>query len=254
MMLDLFKKLNFSDKEIEIYLAILRGGKISPNDLSKLTKINRTTVYSVVNELIKKGIISQDFSQSRTYINALPPEDLMTIIKKEEKELERRKGVTEELIKEIKNSISNTKYSIPKIRFIGEDELDDYLYKQSPIWNESMLKNESLWTGFQDHTFAEYYQEWIDWYWNTSAPEQIKLQLLTNESKVEKQIQKLKYKNRLIKFYKKSHQFSASTWIVGDYMILLVTNQRPHYAIEILNPVLAENQREIFKGLWSMIK
>ena len=253
-MLDLFKKLDFSDKEIELYLTILKNGKISPNDLSKITKINRTTVYSVIGELIKKGVISQDFSQARTYINALPPEELLNIIKKEEKELEKKKGATIELIKEIKNSISNTPYSVPKIRFIGEDELENYLYKQAPKWNESLTHGDSLWIGFQDHSFAEHYQAWIDWYWKSSAPESIKLQLFTNESSIEKQLQKQGYTNRLMKFYKKNHDLTASTWIVGDYLIMLITNQRPHYAIEILNPVLAKNQREIFKTLWSLAK
>jgi sugar-specific transcriptional regulator TrmB len=254
MILDLFKKLNFSDKEIEVYLSILKNGKISPNDLSKLTKINRTTVYSVVNELIKKGIVTQDFSQSRTYINALPPEDLTIIIKKEEKELEKKKGIVSDLVRELKNITSNVKYSIPKIRFIGEEEFEDYLYKQTPKWNESMLKTEPLLIGFQDHTFVESYQKWIDWYWTQDTSARIKLQLLTNESKIEKRIEKFNYKSRLIKFYKKGYNFSASTWVLGDYLVLLVTNQRPHYAIEILNPVLAENQREVFKGLWDGIK
>ena len=120
--------------------------------------------------------------------------------------------------------------------------------------NESMLKTESLWNGFQDNSFVDYYQEWVDWYWKQDSSKKIKLQLLTNQSPTEKQLKKISYPNREVKFYKKSHTFSATTWIAGEYMIILETKQRPHYAIEIRNSVLTNNQREIFKALWNYVK
>ena len=253
MINDLLKKLEFSDKEIEIYLAVLRNGKITHSDLSVLTKINRSTVYSIVNELLKKGVISQDLSQAKTYINALPPEDLIAVIKQEEKDLERKRGIIEEATKALKNALGDVKYSVPKIRFIGENELENFLYKQTPVWNDSLIKTEPSWLGFQDHTFVENYQAWIDWYWN-SAPAEIVLKALTNKSVVEKQMKKQPYPNRMVKFFKNSHQFTATTWVVGDYLILIETRQHPFYAIEIRNTVLAENQREVFKALWDFVK
>lgn len=254
MIQELFKKLGFSDKEVDIYLAIMQNGKVTPNDLAKVTKIKRTTVYSVVSELVNKGIVSQDYSQSKTYVVALPPEEIVNIIKTEEKEVQIKKGVIDELVAELKNISGEVKYSVPKIRFISEEELGSFLYKNTEKWNDSMLKTDPLWNGFQDSSFIEHYQEWIDWYWKQDSSKKIKLQLLTNQSINEKLLKKANYSNREVKFYKKNHTFSATTWIAGEYMILVVTNQRPHYAIEIRNSVLASNQREIFKDLWNFIK
>lgn len=254
MIQELFKKLGFSDKEVDVYLAILQNGKVTPNDLAKVTKIKRTTVYSVVSELTNKGVVVQDFSQAKTYVVALPPEDIINILKKEEKEIERKRGVINELVGELKNVIGEVKYSVPKIRFISEEELESFLYKQTEKWNESMIKTEPLWNGFQDNSFVEYYQKWVDWYWQQDSSKKIKLQLLTNQSSTEKQLKKISYPNREVKFYKKSHTFSATTWIAGEYMIILDTKQRPHYAIEIRNSVLTSNQREIFKALWNYVK
>jgi sugar-specific transcriptional regulator TrmB len=50
----LLQNLNFSDKEISVFLTIQESGKLSANDISRITKINRTTIYSVTKELIKK--------------------------------------------------------------------------------------------------------------------------------------------------------------------------------------------------------
>lgn len=247
---DSLKRLNFSEKEIDIYLGVLKNGKISHTDLAKYTGINRTTVYSVASELIKKGVIAEDLTGVTTYLVALPPEDLDNIIKKQQKELEERKNVVETAIKELKKVAGEVRYSIPKVRFIPEEDLDNFLYKQTPLWNASIKKTKTQWLGFQDPSFVEFYGQWIDWYWD-SASEGVDLRLFSSPSDIEKVMVKKKYIRRKIKFLKQKTQFTATTWINGEYIVMIVTNQKPHYAIEIHNAVLAENQREIFNILWA---
>ncbi len=60
MLQDILKEFDFSQKETGLYLAILQQGKVTPTDLAKITGINRTTVYSVAKELIKKGVVAED--------------------------------------------------------------------------------------------------------------------------------------------------------------------------------------------------
>ena len=155
-------------------------------------------------------------------------------------------------VDELKQFASNTRYTVPKMRFIAEGELDNFLYKQTPAWNESIIKTKSHWLGFQDHTFVEYYNKWIDWYW-TNAPKEIELRLFSGKSNIEKTMEKRKYSRRQIKFFKKKNSLTATTWICGDYIIMIITNERPHYAIEIRNAELAKNQYEIFKELWRIL-
>jgi sugar-specific transcriptional regulator TrmB len=253
MLFEQLGKLGFSTKEEEVYLAILKHNKILPNDIAEYTGIKRTTVYSVINDLLNKGVIAQDLASSKKYIIALPPEDLNNIIKKEEFDLEKKKSVVNDAIQEIKQSLSNTRYTIPKIRFIGEEHLEKFLYDQSPAWNESMEKTKTSWLGFQDYTFLEHYEQWIDWYW-THAPKNINLKLITNQSPVEEKIKQEIYANRrMIKFLKSNEKFSATTWVAGDYLVLIFTNERPHYAIEIHNTALAKSQGEIINNLWNKL-
>ncbi len=145
MINEILKNIGFTDKEIEVYLAIVESGKVAPTDISKLTGINRTTVYSVAKELVRRGVVAEDLGGETSYLVALPPQDLKTIIVKEEKELEDKKSLVDKAIDELKHFAKNTKYAVPKIVFIGEDGLDAYLYKQTPIWNESILKYDDIW-------------------------------------------------------------------------------------------------------------
>ncbi len=252
MIQKILNNLGFSNKEADVYLAILKNGKIIPADLAQITGINRSTVYSIISELKKKNVISEDLSSPIKYVVALPPEDLENIIKKQEEDIRNKRTLIKSAIQELKQVSSNTKYTIPKVRFIAEEELENFLYKQTPIWNKSILENKEKWLGYQDHTFVEHYKQWIDWYW-ANVPNDLELRLLSNKSEIEKVMEKQNYSKRQIKNFKKSIPFTATYWVCGEYIIMIITNERPHYAIEIRNIELAKNQREVFKALWEIV-
>lgn len=248
MINETLQNLGFSPKEAEVYLAILESGKVSPTDVGKLTGINRTTVYSVAKELMKRGVIAEDLGGETLYLVARPPSDLEAMVKKEEKQLHEKKQLVSSAITELTKYAKNTKYSVPKIVFIGEDDLEQYLYKQTPAWNESVMSGDGHWWGFQDASFVRYYEDWIDWYWQKGSPKTMKLKLVSNKSA--EGIKKKKYSNRQIKFWQEGKDFTATTWIIGDYVVMIVTSARPHYLVEICDSVLAHNMREVFKGIW----
>lgn len=251
MLQDILKEFDFSQKESDLYLAILQQGKVTPTDLAKITGINRTTVYSVAKELIKKGVVAEDLGGKNSYLVARPPQDLAQIVKKDEKKLEIKKQMLEKAVEELANFSKNTKYAVPKIVFIGEDDLESYLYKQTPVWNESIAQYDGHWWGFQDQSFVRFYEEWIDWYWQSGSPKNIKLRLLSN--KTAESIKQKKFPNRIIKLWTDGN-FTSTIWVNGDYVIMIVTSQKPHYLVEIHDMVLAHNLREVFKGIWKNTK
>src|SRR3989344_2832391 len=99
--------LGLSDKEALIYLALLHVDSTTALDLSKKTKINRSTVYVVIDSLSKKGLVSETTVGKKTQFQAEPPERLETYI-------ERRKAQFEEQSKRIKDVI-------PEIKSIQRD-------------------------------------------------------------------------------------------------------------------------------------
>ena len=128
------QQLGFSDKEIAVYLCVLESGKLAARAVSRITKINRTTVYSVAKELINKGVLQEDLGGANRYYTALPPEELRSLYKIQEKELNKKKTIIEEAIKELVVLPKSKQYSVPKIRFIDEPHMNDFLFKQLPIW------------------------------------------------------------------------------------------------------------------------
>lgn len=248
----IFGELGLSTKEEQVYRLILERGKVAPSQIARLARINRTTVYSVAKELKEKGLIQEDASGKTLYYLVTRSEELERVIKREKEKSEQKINVIKKLQAELQTIPESKSYSVPKIRFVDEVDIGEYLDEALPRWHESMQKVHTTWWGFQDHSFAEKFEKWIDYSWKV-APEGIDLKLLTNDSEIEKKMRTKKYaERRKVLFFPKS-EFGATQWVMGDYIVFIITKERPYYLIEMRDAVIAENTRELFKKLWGVV-
>ena len=255
MLEEKLSQFGLSDKEIRVFLAIFEHKKISPSKISSMTGIKRSTVYAVAQDLYKQGFIDIDESGRVIFYFAKNTDGLQDVIKKEKRSLANKTLLLEEIGEDLSNIQTSQTYVVPKVKYIEHQEnIEEYLYKRTMFWVKSMKERDKTWWGFQDHTFVEIsrYRQWIEWFWK-KAPLDVDLKLLSNDSKIEKEMVKSKLERREIKFWKKNFQFTSTQWVVGDYVITLMTHQKPHYLVELYNPDYAEDMRELFKSLWTDI-
>ncbi|MEI6022272.1 MAG: helix-turn-helix domain-containing protein [bacterium] len=242
--------LGLGIKEQSLYKIILEKGKVPATTLSRLAKINRTTVYSVAKELLQKGLIVEDLGGKTTYYSPAPVSELDRLIIKEKERIAQKEHTIKDLKEVVQSFPSSTAYSVPKIRFIEEGDLEHYLHEATPRWIESQRATQELtWWGFQDHTFAEKYEKWIDWFWK-KAPQEIDLKLFSNDSDIEVQMKEKDISRRMIRFWSGESNFTSTQWVVGEYVVSVLTKEKPYYLVEIHDAVLAHNMREVFKELW----
>lgn len=248
----LLQKLGLGPKEQLVYKMVLERGKVSPAVVARLARINRTTVYSVAKELKEKGLILEDISGKTIHYIPSRAEELEKVISRQEQENVRKIGLIRKLQTELQNLPESKNLSIPKIRFVDELDIEEYLYESVPRWMESIVKVDPTWWGFQDHTFVEKFEKWIDYVWKI-APKEMDLRLLTNGSDIEKRMKDKKYAGRRnMRFFPKS-DFSATQWVIGDNIIYIITKEHSYYLIEIRDTVIAENTRELFRKLWNVV-
>ena len=74
------QEIGLNDKEAAIYLALLQVDNSSVIDISKKTKINRSTIYFVLEGLGKKGLVSEVQVDKKVHYAAEPPERLETFV------------------------------------------------------------------------------------------------------------------------------------------------------------------------------
>ncbi len=247
---ELFRKLGMNDHEREVYLAVLKAGKISPSQVAREAEINRTTVYSIARKLEKMGVIAVDLGQKTCYLLAVPPEKLVAIYEKEEKRIGEKKQIAMKLAKDLSSMASEKHYSVPRIRFVEENDLEEYLYIAYPRWEESLMNGGNVWRGFQDDSFTSNYEKWINWVWERPRRD-YEVEFFFNEAQIEQRLVKA-HSKRKMKVLPNHISFDSSLWTTGEYLIMAQTRMRPHYLVEIHDPVLARNQSELFKGLWAL--
>lgn len=247
-MQQLLRELGFSTREVIVYTTLLKRGRMTHAEIAKQTKITRPTVYHVVHALEAKGLVSEDLAGKTRQLIAQSPERLKELLKEDRERLKQKEQTVQEAIKVLQQLPHLASIPIPKIRFIEEKKVKAFLYQEAEKWDVSAQSVDHTWWGFQDHQIAEQYREWIDWLWKEIYKE-TSVKLLSNPADVEKRLKKI-YKKREIRVLRQPSLFSATTWVVGDYLIMLVTQTSPHYLIEIHDRILSQNMRALFKAVW----
>jgi len=85
------KSWGLQEKEAKVYNALVQGIELTVHQLAQATKVPRTTIYDVVEELTNKGLISYSKKNGVKYYFAESPNRLLRI-------LEEKMSVTKELL------------------------------------------------------------------------------------------------------------------------------------------------------------
>jgi len=66
-----------NEKEAKIYLATLEAGEATIGGIAQKTRLKRSTVYSVIDELLRRGFLSVQKRGGIKRVSALPPQGLI---------------------------------------------------------------------------------------------------------------------------------------------------------------------------------
>jgi sugar-specific transcriptional regulator TrmB len=89
------RKLGLKEKEVSVYLAALELGFTSVQNIAKQAQLSRPTVYEIIKELIKKGLMREVKRQGnvrgeRTYFAAESPDNLLGLLRVQKREVEEK--------------------------------------------------------------------------------------------------------------------------------------------------------------------
>jgi len=129
------KNFGLNEKEIKVYLSLLKLGSGPVRQIADLASINRTTVHDILNKLIDDGLVSFVDKQKHRFFTAEPPEHLLHALKIRKQNLETIAQDIKEVLPELKSLYekSDTK---PKAKYFEGDTglravMEDVLYSVS---------------------------------------------------------------------------------------------------------------------------
>lgn len=250
MIEDILASLGLSEKEVLLYLTVIKSKQITAAGIAKKTKLKRTTVYAVLDKLLARRLIAKKPETKIDTFYPLPTESFGTMFAKDESALLKKKELAKRASLELAQFGANAVFSIPKTTFVPEEDFVDFSYANTEKWNASMAQYDNTLWGFSTPTYIEEFTEYVEW-WSKKTENTLNLKLFSARTKTELELSK-KYPHREIKVWP-GKKFDTSLTVQGDYVIIEHTNTQPFYLIEIFDKVLAENMREMFKVIWNLL-
>lgn len=126
MELNILKKLGFSDKQIKVYLELLRLGPSSVRKLAEITGLNRGTIYEVLKDLQEKQVINYYNKDTKQYFVAEDPEKLQDLVARESVAISEVAKKLDDFIPELK-SLYNKDGERPVARYFEKSEIKKIL-------------------------------------------------------------------------------------------------------------------------------
>ena len=152
--------LGLSISESVVLGILLQHGSMYASRVAKLARLNRTTTYGVLGELIEKGLVSKVQSRTATQYQAIPPEMLPAYAAKKRAEMVEHE-------KDLRDAIPNLLFLrekarvFPKVQFFEGEEGVKQAYEDTLENNPEKFLRDI--TGV-DGVFTRFGDKWVQYY------------------------------------------------------------------------------------------
>ena len=126
MHIDILKKLGFSDKTAQIYLALLNLGPSSVRKLAGFCGLNRGTTYDNLKWLQDNNLVSFYNKDSKQIFVVENPDKLNVLVKNREEELAKIEGKLQDVVPELQ-ALYNSGGERPVAKYYERQELKNIL-------------------------------------------------------------------------------------------------------------------------------
>jgi len=237
-------KLGLSEKDADIYLAILELGEASVIEIAKKTKIKRTTIYNLLPTMIENGLVKSSIKKKRRFFFIDNPSNLKL-------NLEEKLDSFNKTINEFK-AIQNVLPYKPKITFYeGEGGMKE-LYQDTL---DSLNSGDTIlsYTGLIDF-YKVFPKDFAQYYIQQRVKKKIRIRIITPLSSAADEWKKNSEKElREIKIVNNSDfNFNADTEIYGN-KIALISYKENFMGVIIESKEINQMQRMAFEIMWKAI-
>ncbi len=238
MDLEIFKELGLNEREIKVYVCLIKEGELTATKIANFTKINRTTVYLELDNLIEKGLANFIIKDSKKYFNATPPEKLLDILEERKRKL---KNVVTEL-----NNLKKSPEKVGVRYFEGKEGVKN-------LYLDVMKEDKDVFvfggTGIGFKTFKYYYPQIYRQYEN----KKFRGKMIVN-SGTEKDFEIYKKFNVEVRHVPKGYDSKVTTIVYGDKVALQSLQEDNIYFLLIEDKNLAMSYRNTFNFMWESLK
>ncbi|MBI4363385.1 MAG: hypothetical protein HY545_00875 [Candidatus Doudnabacteria bacterium] len=241
-LIELLQELGLSENESKVYFASLSLGPATVLKIAHIAEIKRTTVYSVVESLMQKGLINIEVKGFKKLYAAQDPEKLETM-------LEAKRGKLKNLLPEF-SAIYNLKGGESFIRYYEGLEAvksvyEDLIRDVKPHEDYLIVSDQEKWMSADKEYFLDFTKR--------RAKLPIKIRLLLQDTPDAREFQKKgKLYNFTIKILPPETKLNTNLVVIPQRALIHQLTP-PIIAIVIENKSVIQMFREMFEIMWKAI-
>lgn len=135
--------LGLNEKEATTYLGLLSMGSSAVSEIAKSTKINRSTTYLLLGDLLKKGLVSTSKKKKILLYSSAPPERLIQLLEERVAKTNSLLSLARGMLPELKSVFSGVGPK-PKVSFFEGAEGIRTIYEDTLNSSETILAYASI--------------------------------------------------------------------------------------------------------------
>lgn len=229
---------------------LLRGGSMYASRVGKEARLNRTTTYGILNELIEKGLVSKVKARSATQFQAISPELLPDYIAKRREDLKNREQELREAIPQLQ-LLRSKAHVLPKVQFFEGEEGVKQAYEDTLENNHEKYLRDI--TGV-DAVFTRLGEKWVKYYQEKRTDFGIRCTDIAPESEWSKTSRgdDAKYL-RTTRFLPAKYGFDAEISIYDNKVGIFSYAKENPVAVLIEDDTIADTMKKLFDYIESTI-
>lgn len=233
-----------TEKEITVYTTLLKTGPNTIMNLARETGIKRSTTHNTVEELIKKGLVSQTNYGERRMVIAEDPDKLKFL-------MEQKKWDINKLEKNLPDTIEAIYSNIPRARENSDVEVKYYKGKKEVFYlYELSFKSENVYSFVNLDKFYDVFPNTEDMFWKAlNNIDNRKVYDIAVDSPLAKELS-TKHPRYYCKFIESNNAFGGVDILIFDNKVGIVHLDRENPTATLLS---SKDLADSFKSLHSLV-
>lgn len=253
----LLESAGLSEKEVSMYVTLLRSGMQPISILSKKAKLNRGTGYVILHSLLEKGLIVKTVKKGVQYFAPLDPQQLVKYVDHREKALRQSRAQLQASMG-LFSALMNPLTAKPKIEFFDGQEGARFVLDHTLTSKEKTLRSFLSIADISEFVGAEYFSDYTNrrikagYALNAIRTQEKDREALKADTNAGRYITS-KREKREIRHVPDDLAFPISMYLFDD-MMAVISSKNEGFSLLIQSHELVGMQKKIFDLLWATHK
>lgn len=242
----LLTPFGLTEEEGRIYLVLLEWGVLSALQISRGLKMGRTKVYRLLDKLIGKGLVINQFNETGFTFRAEPPEKLGLLVNLKQAEVEGLARSLPQVQAALHNRMGSGEEGSRVLYYRGRKGLAQVNFNMTKARGELLSFELSTASAFMKHEEAEVLRQELvaNKIVTKTITNAIHLPAFTGVSEMVSHWLEIRH------IPKERFEITAEVFVYNDVYCLYRYTDNDVFAVEIYNQDLANMQRQVFSWVW----